>query len=213
VAETSNKQLNFVQHVMSMLKPGGRAAIVVPDNVLFESGAAATIRRRLLDSWDFHTILRLPTGIFYAHGVKANVMFFNRSVTRRGRRRQIWIYDLRRGPRFSVKTNPLARHDLEDFVSCFDMRPDVGGVPETASHERWCSFPIEAILREKDCNLDINRTPTGSEPSRHGTNHLDEIAALIANDLRNALARVIELTTDRPSQEVVELAAAARSRK
>ncbi len=213
VAQTSNKQLNFVQHVMSMLKPGGRAAIVVPDNVLFESGAAATIRRRLLDSWDFHTILRLPTGIFYAHGVKANVIFFNRSVTRRGRGRQIWIYDLRRGPRFSVKTNPLARHDLEDFVSCFDKRPDVGGVPQTASHERWCSFPIEAISREKDCNLDINRTPTGSEPSSHGTNHLDEIAALIANDLRNALARVIELTTDRPSQEVVELAAAARSRK
>ena len=109
-ATTSNKQLNFVQHVRTLLKINGRAAVVVPDNVLFEGGAGETIRRKLLDECDVHTLLRLPTGIFYAQGVKANVLFFDRkpaSERRRGREK-LWIYDFRTNQHFTLKTEPAA---------------------------------------------------------------------------------------------------------
>jgi type I restriction enzyme M protein len=103
---TSNKQLNFLQHIVSMLKPGGRAAVVLPDNVLFEGGAGATIRRRLLDTCDLHTVLRLPTGIFYAQGVKANVLHFTKQPAREAPwTKQTWFYDLRTNQRFTLKRN------------------------------------------------------------------------------------------------------------
>ncbi|MDP2897333.1 MAG: N-6 DNA methylase [bacterium] len=198
--ETSNKQLNFVQHVMSMVKPAGRAAIVVPDNVLFESGAAAAIRRRLLDSWEFHTVLRLPTGLFYAHGVKANVIFFDAPAKPLpARRRQIWVYDLRHGPRFSVKTNPLRRGDLDDFVACYESRLNSNRADAPGSHARWRAFSIADILREKDCNLDISWSDAQPKLPRENGNRLDEIAALIADDLREALTKVLELTRGQPT--------------
>ena len=120
-ATTSNKQLNFLQHVRSLLTINGRAAIVVPDNVLFEGGAGETIRRRLLEQCDVHTLLRLPTGIFYAGGVKANVLFFDRKPpSEKPWTEKLWIYDFRTNQNFTLKTRALVRADLDDFVACYN---------------------------------------------------------------------------------------------
>ncbi len=119
-ASTSNKQLNFVQHVRTLLQTNGRAAVVVPDNVLFEGGAGETVRRKLLQECDVHTLLRLPTGIFYAQGVKANVLFFDRKpASATPWTRALWIYDLRTNVHITLKTNPLRRSDLDEFVACY----------------------------------------------------------------------------------------------
>ena len=129
-ATTSNKQLNFVQHVKTLLKQNGRAAVVVPDNVLFEGGAGETVRRKLLHDCDVHTLLRLPTGLFYAQGVKANVMFFDKKpAAETPWTHKLWIYDLRTNMHFTLKTSPLKREDLDEFVQCYhpenrhDRRP------------------------------------------------------------------------------------------
>ena len=120
-ATTSNKQLNFVQHIKTLLKPHGRAAVVVPDNVLFEGGAGETIRRKLLHECDVHTLLRLPTGLFYAQGVKANVLFFDKKpASETPWTKKLWIYDLRTNKHFTLKTNPLKREDLDEFVQLYN---------------------------------------------------------------------------------------------
>jgi type I restriction enzyme M protein len=116
-ATTSNKQLNFVQHVYSMLKDGGRAAMVVPDNVLFEGGAGEKIRRELLTRGDVHTLLRLPTGIWYSAGVKANVLFFDKTPPTD---QHLWVYDLRTNKTFTLRQNPISMEDLKDFVECYN---------------------------------------------------------------------------------------------
>src|SRR5207302_3568611 len=122
-ASTSNKQLNFLQHIFTILKQHGRAAVVLPDNVLFEGGAGETIRRALLKQADVHTLLRLPTGIFYAQGVKANVLFFDRKPAQeKPWTEKLWIYDLRTNMHFTLKENPLKRVDLDDFVQCFNPK-------------------------------------------------------------------------------------------
>jgi type I restriction enzyme M protein len=114
---TSNKQLNFVQHVVSMLKSDGKAAVVVPDNVLFEGGAGETVRKNLLQKTDLHTILRLPTGIFYAQGVKANVIFLdNKPASKDAWTKDIWIYDFRTNQHFTLKTQQLKYEHLQDFI-------------------------------------------------------------------------------------------------
>jgi len=119
-ATTSNKQLNFVQHIRSMLHIGGEAAVVIPDNVLFEGGAGETIRRRLLHECDAHTLLRLPTGIFYAQGVKANVLFFTRkAASSTPHTQKLWVYDFRTNQRFTLKTRTLTRADLDAFVAAY----------------------------------------------------------------------------------------------
>ena len=114
--ETKNNQLNFLQHMMLMLKVGGRAAVVLPDNVLFEGGAGETIRKRLLSDFNLHTILRLPTGIFYAQGVKANVLFFTKGQPTK----EVWFYDYRTDIKHTLATNKLERHRLDDFVKCYN---------------------------------------------------------------------------------------------
>lgn len=120
-ATTSNKQLNFLQHVKTLLKINGRAGIVVPDNVLFEGGAGETIRRKLLHECDVHTLLRLPTGLFYAQGVKANVLFFDKKpASEIPWTKKLWIYDLRTNKHFTLKTDPLKREDLDEFVTCYN---------------------------------------------------------------------------------------------
>ena len=120
-ATTSNKQLNFVQHIKTLLKSHGRAAVVVPDNVLFEGGAGETIRRKLLHECDVHTLLRLPTGLFYAQGVKANVLFFDKKpASETPWTRKLWIYDLRTNKHFTLKTGPLRREDLDEFVRLYN---------------------------------------------------------------------------------------------
>src|SRR6267154_1075591 len=137
-ASTSNKQLNFLQHIFTILKQHGRAAVVLPDNVLFEGGAGETIRRELLKQADVHTLLRLPTGIFYAQGVKANVLFFDRKPAQeKPHTTKLWIYDLRTNLHFTLKENTLKRSDLDDFVACYFGKP--GSTPDTVSnvvHER-----------------------------------------------------------------------------
>ncbi len=147
-ATTSNKQLNFVQHVYTMLKPGGRTAIVVPDNVLFEAGAGETIRRKLLETCDVHTLLRLPTGIWYSAGVKANVLFFDK---RPPRDRRLWIYDLRTNKSFSQRQNPISRGDLQDFVTCYNAN-DRGERRET---ERFRAFRTAELLAGERGTMDI----------------------------------------------------------
>lgn len=118
---SSNKQLNFVQHINTILKATGKAAVVVPDNVLFEGGAGEVIRKKLLETTDLHTILRLPTGIFYKPGVKANVIFFDKKPASAERQtKEVWIYDFRTNIHFTLKQNPMTDKDLDDFVTCYN---------------------------------------------------------------------------------------------
>ncbi len=156
---TSNKQLNFVQHVRSILEQHGRAAVVVPDNVLFEGGAGETLRRRLLNECDVHTLLRLPTGIFYAQGVKANVIFFDRKpASETPWTRQLWIYDLRTNQNFTLKTNTLDRADLDEFVACYNPANRHDRQPtwsEDNPQGRWRSYSYEELAVRDKANLDI----------------------------------------------------------
>lgn len=149
---TSNKQLNFLQHIVSMLKITGQAAVVLPDNVLFEGGAGERIRRKLLQTCDVHTILRLPTGIFYAQGVKANVVFFD-NAPKDGRRHTqgVWFYDLRTNKHFTLKTRPLKAEDLQDFITCY--HPE--NRRERIATERFKYYPVEELLARDKASLDI----------------------------------------------------------
>jgi len=149
---TSNKQLNFVQHIRTMLKVDGKAAVVVPDNVLFEGGAGETLRKRLLENTDLHTILRLPTGVFYAQGVKANVIFFdNRPASKDPWTKEIWYYDLRTNKHFTLKTNPLKYDDLKEFINCFN--PD--NRFKRKESERFKKFTYDEIIARDKTSLDI----------------------------------------------------------
>lgn len=150
---TSNKQLNFVQHIYTLLEDGGRAAVVVPDNVLFEGGAGEVIRRNLLSLTNLHTMLRLPTGIFYAQGVRANVLFFNRlPVGKTSSDGKLWIYDLRTNKRFTLKGSPLKKLDLSDFVEKFSAKS-----PQSRQvSERFRCYSHEEILLRDRANFDIS---------------------------------------------------------
>ncbi len=151
-ATTSNKQLNFVQHVYSMLKKTGRAAMVVPDNVLFEGGVGEKIRRTLLKLCDVHTLLRLPTGIWYSPGVKANVLFFDKKpVTMTAATKEIWVYDLRSNRSFSLRQNPIGPEDLTDFINCY-CADDPARRKETPRFRR---FKYSEIIARDKANLDI----------------------------------------------------------
>ena len=153
--ETKNNQLNFLQHIMVMLKANGRAAVVLPDNVLFEGNAGEVIRKKLLSDFNLHTILRLPTGIFYAQGVKANVLFFQKGSPTK----EIWFYDYRTGIKHTLATNPLQRHHLDDFVKCYNAENIAGRVEtfdaETNPNGRWRKFTIDEILKRDKTSLDI----------------------------------------------------------
>ena len=152
-ATTANKQLNFVQHIRSMLKIAGRAAMVVPDNVLFEGGAGETIRRRLLDDCNTHTLLRLPTGIFYAQGVKANVIFFERkAASSEPATKELWVYDFRTNQHFTLKTRQMSRDDLEPFVQAYKPGEPLSAREETEQFKRWS---YEVLAERDGLNLDI----------------------------------------------------------
>ena len=151
-ATTSNKQLNFLQHVKTILKINGRAVIVVPDNVLFEGGAGETVRRKLLDDFDVHTLLRLPTGIFYAQGVKANVLFFDKKpASDRHWTDKLWIYDFRTNKHFTLKTGTLKYEDLKDFIHCYNVE----NRHRRKETERFKSFTYDELLKRDKVNLDI----------------------------------------------------------
>ncbi len=159
-ATTSNKQLNFVQHIRTMLKTTGRAAIVVPDNVLFEGGAGEIIRRKLLENTDLHTILRLPTGIFYANGVKANVLFFdNREASPNPWSKDVWYYDYRTNVHHTLKKKTMQFEDLKDFIQCYNpqnrhLRKDTWH-PEKNPDGRWRKFSYDELIARDKTSLDI----------------------------------------------------------
>lgn len=154
--ETKNNQLNFLQHMMVMLKNGGRAAVVLPDNVLFEGGAGETIRKELLKNFNLHTILRLPTGIFYAQGVKANVLFFTKGTPTKN----IWFFDYRTGVKHTLATNPMLRHHLDEFVECYkayniNARTETYNA-ETNPNGRWRKYDVDEVMKRDKTNLDIS---------------------------------------------------------
>jgi type I restriction enzyme M protein len=156
---TSNKQLNFMQHIRSMLKTTGKAAVVLPDNVLFEGGTGETVRKKLMETCDLHTILRLPTGIFYAQGVKANVLFFDgKPASKEPWSKEVWIYDYRTNVHHTLKKNPLKLDDLKDFIECYNPT-NRHKRKEKWSEEnvdgRWRKFSYEDILNRDKTNLDI----------------------------------------------------------
>ena len=188
---TSNKQLNFVQHVRSTLSMNGTAAVVVPDNVLFEGGAGEVVRRKLLHECDVHTLLRLPTGIFYAQGVKANVIFFDRKpASETPWTKQLWIYDFRTNMDFTLKTRPLVRDDLNDFVTCYhpENRHDRKATWSAETPEgRWRSYTYDELTARDKVNLDIFWLRDESLEDSANLPEPDVLAAEIVEDLKAAL--------------------------
>ena len=185
--ETKNNQLNFLQHMMLMLKAGGRAAVVLPDNVLFEGGAGETIRKKLLSDFNLHTILRLPTGIFYAQGVKANVLFFVKGQPTK----DIWFYDYRTDVKHTLATNKLQRHHLDGFVACYTANPRVETYNEdTARDGRWRKYAIEDIIARDKTSLDITWIKAGGEEEQFT---LDELMTNIKTQASNISKAVAEL--------------------
>ena len=194
-AGTSNKQLNFLQHIKTMLKIGGRAAVVLPDNVLFEAGAGETIRRRLLAECDLHTILRLPTGIFYAQGVKANVLFFERRPAAADpQTKATWVYDLRTNLHFTLKTKPLRSADLDDFVASY--RADDRGA--RVESERFRRFDYDELIARDKANLDITWLRDESLDDASTLPAPGVLAAEIVDELEAALTQFSELAASLP---------------
>jgi type I restriction enzyme M protein len=182
---TSNKQLNFVQHIKTIMDINGRAAVVLPDNVLFEGGAGETVRRRLLTEFDVHTLLRLPTGIFYAGGVKANVLFFDkRPAAEKPWTTKLWVYDFRTNQHFTQKTLPMKRGNLDEFVDCY--KPGSRG--ERVESERFKCFNYEELLTRDKVNLDLMWLKDDSLEDAANLPAPEVIAREIMENLESALA-------------------------
>jgi type I restriction enzyme M protein len=197
---TSNKQLNFVQHVKSLLKIHGRAAVVVPDNVLFEGGAGETVRRKLLHECDVHTLLRLPTGIFYAQGVKANVIFFDRKPgAKEPWTKKVWVYDLRTNKHFTLKTKRMTRADLDEFVACYrpgERQKRKATWSEQNPEGRWRAYGYEEIIARDKVSLDLFwlRDESLEDSANLPDPHI--LAQEIADDLRSALGQIEDILGD-----------------
>lgn len=188
--ETKNNQLNFLQHIMLSLKTGGRAAVVLPDNVLFEGGAGEVIRKKLLSEFNLHTILRLPTGIFYAQGVKANVLFFTKGSSTK----DIWFYDYRTDVKHTLATNPMQRHHLDDFVSCYHAE-DINARVETYNAEtnlngRWRKYTCDEVITRDKTSLDVSWIKQGGDEVDYS---LSELMAIIKEKSDNISKAVAEL--------------------
>ncbi|WP_321371747.1 class I SAM-dependent DNA methyltransferase [uncultured Desulfuromusa sp.] len=199
-ATTSNKQLNFMQHVKTLLKQHGRAAVVVPDNVLFEGGAGETIRRKLLHECDVHTILRLPTGLFYAQGVKANVIFFDRKpASETPWTKKLWIYDLRTNVHFTLKTNPLKRSDLDEFVQLYNpskRQQRTATWNEENPSGRWRCYDYEDLIARDKASLDIFWLKDDSLEDSDNLPEPGVLAAEIVEDMQAALEQFREIAAD-----------------
>ncbi len=192
-ATTANKQLNFLQHVKTLLKINGKAAIVVPDNVLFEGGAGETIRKKILHECDVHTLLRLPTGIFYAQGVKANVLFFDRKpASKNPWTKKLWIYDLRTNKHFTLKTNQLKYEDLQDFKDCYNTE-NIHNRKET---ERFKAFTYEDLINRDKTNLDIFWLKDKSLEEMENLPEPEVIASEIVENLEFALQQFQGIVED-----------------
>jgi type I restriction enzyme M protein len=195
---TSNKQLNFLQHIRTLLKSDGRAAVVLPDNVLFEGGAGETIRKKLLETTNLHTILRLPTGIFYKQGVKANVLFFdNKPASKEPWTKEIWFYDFRTNLKFSLKKNPLRFEDLQDFIRCYNptninKRTETYH-PETNPEGRWRKFTYQEIIERDKTSLDITWIKDKSLTDLDNLPDPDVLATDIIENLKSAMESFEEI--------------------
>lgn len=194
---TSNKQLNFVQHINTLMKATGRAAVVLPDNVLFEGGAGEIVRRKLLETTDLHTILRLPTGIFYKPGVKANVLFFEkRPAGAETQTKEIWYYDFRTNMHFTLKKNPMKDSDLDDFLRCYHPE-NRHERTETWSEEnpdgRFRKFTIDEIMARDKLSLDIFWIKDRSLADLDNLPDPDVLASDIIENLQSAMTSFSEL--------------------
>lgn len=208
-ADTSNKQLAFVEHVVRALKPGGRAAVVVPDNVLFEDNTGRRLRQWLMELADLHTILRLPTGIFYAQGVKTNVLFLRRGESDRANTKAVWVYDLRANMPAFGKTRPLTRDDFAAFEAAYGDDPN-GGAPrrDEGPEGRFRRFTREEITARND-NLDIAWLRDDSDAAEDDLSDPEDIAAAILGHLRAALAEVEAVDAELTGEEAVPAEAQA----
>lgn len=196
ITETKNNQLNFLQHIMVSLRNGGRAAVVLPDNVLFEA-SGETIRRKLLTDFNLHTILRLPTGIFYAQGVKANVLFFSKGT----HTKDVWYYDYRTGVKHTLANNKLERRHLDDFVACYN--PDnINARKETYNAEtepngRWRKYSAENLLNRDKTSLDITWMKIEDTDNRSLSELMADIKSS-SDKIASAVAKLQELLSQLP---------------
>lgn len=196
-ATTSNKQLNFLQHIRSMLKVTGEAAVVLPDNILFEGGAGETVRKELLRTTELHTILRLPTGIFYAHGVKANVLFFdNKPASKDPWTKNTWFYDYRTNIHHTLKKNPLKESDLDEFVELYktDNRSKrMETWSESNPEGRWRKYSYDEVIARDKTNLDIFWLKDKSLADLDNLPDPDELAEEIIENLEAGLESFREI--------------------
>lgn len=195
---TSNKQLNFLQHIRTMLKSDGKAAVVLPDNVLFEGGVGETVRKKMLETTELHTILRLPTGVFYKQGVKANVLFFdNHPAAKKPWTKEVWIYDFRTNMHFTLKKNPLRFEDLADFVACYKPGA-IAKRKETWNAEknpegRWRRFSYDEIMARDKTSLDITWIKDKSLSNLDDLPDPDELALDIVENLEAGIESFKEI--------------------
>ncbi len=197
---TKNKQLNFLQHIKTLLKANGRCAVVVPDNVLFEGGSGETVRRKLLEQCDVHTLIRLPTGIFYAQGVKANVLFFDSKPAReKPWTEKLWVYDFRTNIHFTLKNKTLKRSDLDDFVACYQPENRHKRKPtwsDSTPEGRWRCFDYEELARRDKLNLDILWMKDTSLEDSDSLPEPEVLALEIAADLQAAMELFAGIAND-----------------
>ena len=194
---TSNKQLMFLQHIVSTLKVNGSAAVVLPDNILFEGGSAEIVRRKLLQECNLHTILRLPTGLFYAQGVKANVLFFTKGVASgNAHTEKVWFYDLRTNKKFTLKQRPLTLSDLNEFITLY-LRDNMNKRKATWSIDnlegRWRSYSLEEIIAKDKANLDIFWMKDDEHIDLTNLQKPDILATEITTSLKKAMSLMNEL--------------------
>jgi len=189
--KTSDNQVNFLQHIMSIVKTGGRVAVVLPDNVLTDGGATAKVREKLLKDFNLHTILRLPTGIFYANGVKTNVLFFEKSKPTE----DIWVYDYRTGVKHTMATKPMTRANLDDFVACYCSGHMQDRVPTCSAEEpngRWKKYTKEEVYSRDLLKLDFKWMDLGEKDDRTITELLTDMQTK-AKAITDAVAKLQEL--------------------
>lgn len=210
-ADTSNKQLAFVEHIVRALKPGGRAAVVVPDNVLFEDNTGRRLRTWLMELCNLHTILRLPTGIFYAQGVKTNVLFFQRGKTDKANTKAVWVYDMRANMPAFGKTRPLSVVDFAEFEAAYGTDPNGGAErQEQGDDGRWKRFSREAITARND-NLDIAWLRDTEAEAEEALTEPEDIAAAIIGHLKAALEEIEALSEELEPDGVDEAASIAEA--
>jgi type I restriction enzyme M protein len=210
-ADTSNKQLAFVEHVVRALKPGGRVGMVVPDNVLFEDNTGRRVRTWLMDLCNLHTILRLPTGIFYSQGVKTNVLFFQRGRTDKANTKAVWVYDMRANMPAFGKTRPLTIEDFADFEVVFGVEPNGGGKRKDQGEEgRWRCFTREQIKARND-NLDIAWLRDTEAEAEEQLTEPEDIAAAIIGHLKAALEDIETLSEELEPDSIDKVAAPAEA--